>query len=193
MENPSQARWPSVTALAAGLCIALNAVTGDRLGVLLPVGGLIAVVSFWGVSQMVGSRLATLGSRVMAAGGGLFAALGIFMFGTAILTGNEPDSVYPAWLFIGFPIGGLAFAGGLILVAVAAMKAGFPKTPFVLMMLGIPVGVAIDAVTGALGSTGGAGIGATVGLGALGLGLLWLGAHLRTRTPGAALGRPLHQ
>lgn len=170
-------RKPAIAAMAAAACLVPVIAVGDRASFLVPVAALLAIGAFWAVGRALGTSekgSGAVGTRLMIFGGGLFAALGLLMYGTFLATGNNPEKVYPGWLFIGFPIGGVAFAAGLVFFAVAATRAGLPRAPFILMGLFLPTGLAIDA----LGAEGGMGVGGNIGFGMLALGLFWLGVHL---------------
>lgn len=190
MEDSKRIRRAAVAALVAGICtglvLALQEVF-EWIWFLTAIAVILIALLAWDLRTVMGGKARSAGSIsawLITIGSVLVAVLSVVGMVTE-LSGRDPDSVFPSWLQWGFPVGALMLAVGLVIFGIAAMASGLPKIPFLLILLFLPVGLGIDAATGALNSDEG-GIGFYIGFGMLTAGLLWLGWDLRSRSAAGA-------
>jgi hypothetical protein len=119
------------------------------------------------------------GSRLVVVGGGIVVLLGIvFLIWEAVGTPPEeaPGPINALW-----PIGFFSFLIGIVLCAIGSIRAKvLPAAAFVLMLVGLVLGVAIDMATGAFFEEDGetTAWGLMIGMTMFGVGVAWLGYTL---------------
>ncbi len=176
-----------VAAIIAGVCVvavlAFQEVM-EQIWLLLPVIAILLVLALWGARKLVvgrASSAASAGVWLLTIGGSTLFVLGVLASFAELVLGKDPDRIYPDWLEWGFPIAALFLALGLLVFGIAAIVGGLPKVPFLLLLLFLPVGLGIDAVTGNLQGED-EGIGFYIGFSMLAVGLFMVGRFLRSRS-----------
>lgn len=189
----SSLRFGGMAAILSGLLVGLWVITTaldyDLFLALVPAAVILLILSIpamHAVQQGKHGAAGKIGYGLMMAAGGVLALMFLFAVIAEGVMGQSIEDDFPALDTI-FPIVFFVFLGGLLVFGIASAVAGvLPRLAIIAFMLALPVGLAIDVVTGAMDQDE-AGIGFYIGIGLLSVSLLWLGSFLWSRSaPSAA-------